>query len=326
MSAEEIFSGELLNTVHPELRPVARRFLAMPPMHFDQANLGLLRAMKFPFPPALEAPAMTRLLVSGAEGAPDVPVFIVGAVAAGAKRPVLLVLHGGGFVCGSAGGDVRLLQEISLAVDCLVLSVEYRLAPEVPFPGSLEDNLTVLRWVSREAETLGGDPQNIAVMGGSAGGGHAAMLCLAARDRQVASIRMQVLLSPMLDDRTGSTRPVAPPFGNMMWSEASNRFGWTSLLGVAAGSDDVPAGAVPARSDDLRGLPPTFIGVGSIDLFLPECLHFAERLMAAGVATELAVVPGAFHGFDLIARDTQVSRQYSAQWQAALRLAFSANR
>jgi acetyl esterase/lipase len=315
-------AAQVLATVHEELRPMALGFLAMPPLQLSTESLPALRDMQFALPPPLDEPVLQTVEIDGPAG--PLKLCVVDAQA-GAARPVLLFLHGGGFVSGSAAKDLRQLQDIALAVDCLVVSVAYRLAPETPFPGALEDNLAALQWLRQHATELGGDPARIAVLGGSAGGGHAAMLSLAVRDRGLPPLAMQVLIYPMLDDRSGSSQPVPAPFGNMMWHEAANRFGWTSLLGVPAGSELVPAGAVPARAESLADLPPTFIGVGGIDLFLPENLRFAERLLAASVPTEVLVVPGAFHGFDLIARDTPVAREFTQRWQAALRRAFASH-
>jgi len=126
----------------------------------------------------------------------------------------------------------------------------------------------------------------------------------------------------MLDDRTGSLRRVPPYIGKYIWVSDSNRFGWSSLLGVPAGSRVVPAGAVPARVENLAGLPPAFIGVGSIDLFVDEDVEYARRLIASGVPTELHVVPGGYHGFDIFAPEAPVSKAYRATWSAALAKAF----
>ncbi|MDT7837926.1 alpha/beta hydrolase [Aquabacterium sp. OR-4] len=313
----------VLATVHEDLRPLARRFLAAPPPPpLSATSLPALRGMKFMLPPQLAEPAPQTLRIDGPAGARALSLHVVGERAATAK-PVLLYLHGGGFVSGAPAMDVRQLQDIALAVDCIVVSVGYRLAPETVHPGALEDNLAALQWLRAHAAELGGDPTRMAVLGGSAGGGHAAMLSLAMRDRGLPPLRMQVLIYPMLDDRSGSSQAVPAPFGNMMWNEAANRFGWSALLGVPAGSPQVPDGAVPARAPSVTGLPPTFIGVGSIDLFLPENLRFAERLMAASVPTELLVVPGGFHGFDMVARDTPVAREFTQRWQAALRRALA---
>ncbi|MGO8793238.1 MAG: alpha/beta hydrolase fold domain-containing protein [Candidatus Sulfotelmatobacter sp.] len=194
-----------------------------------------------------------------------------------------------------------------ITCNCLVVSVDYRLAPETHFPGSLEDNYAALRWLYTNADTLGIDRKRIAIGGESAGGGHAAALAIAARDRKEFPILFQLLIYPMLDDRTGSTRPVPPGIGEFVWNATSNRFGWTSLLGVPAGSPTVPAGAVPARVENVAGLPPAFISVGAIDLFAGEDIEYGRRLLEAGVPTELHVIPGAYHGYNLLAPQTTVS-------------------
>ena len=247
-------------------------------------------------------------------------VFIVGD-AGGASKPAVLHIHGGGYVVGSAAESRRDLQDLATTHDCVAVSVDYRLAPETRFPGSLEDNYAALRWMHANAKDLGIDVKRVAIKGESAGGGHAAALAIAARDRGELPICLQVLIYPMLDDRTGSSRQLPEQFGQFVWKASDNRFGWTSLLGVPAGSPTVPANAVPARVANLAGLPPAFIGVGSIDLFAPEDVDYAQRLMAAGVQTELHVVPGAFHGFDFVA-DVALSRQFTQAWNDALRRAF----
>ncbi len=204
---------------------------------------------------------------------------------------------------------------------CVVVSVDYRLAPETPYPGSLQDNYTALKWVHAHATELGIDRSRIAVGGESAGGGHAANLAIHARDRKEVPIVFQLLIYPELDDRTGSTRATPPSIGHFMWNASANRLAWSSLLGVPAGSSKVPAGAVPARVASVAGLPPAWIGVGSIDLFVEEDIAYARRLILAGIATELLVMPGAFHGFDLLVPDAEASKQFSASWKAALRKA-----
>src|SRR4029077_12713379 len=132
-----------------------------------------------------------------------------------------------------------------------------------------------------------------------------------------------MLIYPQLDDRTGSTNPAPPAIGNFLWTASANRLAWSSLLGVPAGSSKVPVAAVPARVASVAGLPPAWIGVGSIDLFAEEDMEYARRLVHAGAATELLVVHGAFHGFDRLVPDTDVSKQFSASWKSALRKAFA---
>jgi acetyl esterase/lipase len=216
------------------------------------------------------------------------------------------------------------LQGIATDCHCVVVSVDYRLAPETRYPGSLEDNYAALKWVHAHAEELGIDRSKIAVGGESAGGGHAASLAIHARDRNEVPIVFQLLIYPQLDDRTGSTRPAPPAIGHFMWTASNNRFAWSSLLGVPAGSSKVPVAAVPARVASVGGLPPAWIGVGAIDLFAEEDMEYARRLVHAGVATELLVVRGAYHGFDLLAPDAEASKQFSASWKSALRKAFVA--
>jgi acetyl esterase/lipase len=149
------------------------------------------------------------------------------------------------------------------------------------------------------------------------------MLAIAARDRGEIPICFQVLIYPMLDDRTGSSQRFPPFIGRYVWTEESNRFGWTSLLGVPAGSHSVPANAVPARVNSVARLPPAFIGTGSIDLFGQEDIDYAGRLISAGVSTELNVVPGGFHGFDVIVPEANLSLQFTQAWNSALRRAFT---
>ncbi len=226
---------------------------------------------------------------------------------------------------GAAHDYVGHIQPMAAALDCVIVTVDYRLAPETGYPGSLEDNYTALRWAHDNADEIGLDRDRIALLGESAGGGHAAALAILARDRGEIPLVAQVLLYPMLDDRTGVTAPVPPHIGTFIWTPASNRLGWTALLGRAPGGPDTPMGAAPARVEDLTGLPPTFIGVGALDLFVNEDIEYARRLLDAGVSTELVVVPGAFHAFDLVSPQAAVCRTFTAAKLEALRRAFGSS-
>jgi acetyl esterase/lipase len=252
------------------------------------------------------APADTGELlqrtIPGTTGSPDVRVYVLNGAARGPRRPAILHMHGGGFTTSDARTSVAYLRPLADALDCVLVTVDYRLAPATGFPGSLEDNYAALKWLYHNAVELGVDSSRIAVMGESAGGGHAAMLAIAARDRGEVPILLQALIYPMLDDRTGSTRQMPAHFSKFTWTAEQNQKGWSALLGVPAGAPTVPVGAVPARVADLRGLPPTYIGVGSVDLFVDEDMTYAQRLIDAGIPVELNVVAGAFHGFHLIAR------------------------
>ena len=259
------------------------------------------------------------------KGAPDVKVWIIDRrKTTNTPTPAVLHIHGGGFVSGMPALMFGMLKKLSAELDCLVVTVDYRLAPWTKFPGALEDHHAALGWLHANASALNIDVRRIAVMGDSAGGGHAAMLAIAARDRaEFAPLAFQLLIYPMLDDRTGSTRPTSSPLmGAQMWTAAHNVFGWTSLLGLPAGSEAPPHGAVPARVADLAGLPPAWIGVGTLDLFHDEDIAYAQRLREAGVPVTLEVVEGAYHGFDGLVPEAPSSMAFTASWKAALRHAF----
>jgi acetyl esterase/lipase len=313
-----------LSFVNPQLRPYARDLIArfsggpaLTPANLPAARLSTRAPAKAP----AGAPPTEKRLIKGPPGAPDVTIYLINAKP-GAARPAILHTHGGGFMLGSARDSVPNLQPIAAALDCVIVTVEYRLAPEVTYAGSIEDNYAALSWVHANAAALGADPHRIAVMGESAGGGHAALLAIAARDRGQIPLVLQVLIYPMLDDRTGTTRTPAPPIGKILWTPPLNRTGWACFLGQPPGTDRVPARAVPARTKSLAGLPPAFIGVGSIDLFVDEDIDYARRLIDAGVPTELTIVPGAFHGFDGIAAQTPLARNFAAAKLEALRRGF----
>jgi acetyl esterase/lipase len=305
--------------VDPEFLPALKRFPAV-----DLSAEIVRKFRQSPSMPPLPGPAPqpVKRHIPGPPGAPEVRLWIVDPAPAEKAKPVLLHMHGGGFMMPDAMLLPR-LQGIATDCHCVVVSVDYRLAPETRYPGSLEDNYAALKWVHGHAAELGIERSKIAVGGESAGGGHAASLAIHARDRKEVPVVFQLLVYPQLDDRTGSTRPAAPAVGHFMWTASANRLAWSSLLGVPAGSSRVAAAAVPARVASVAGLPPAWIGVGALDLFVEEDMEYARRLVHAGVATELLVVPGAFHGFDLLVPDAKASKQFSASWKSALREAFT---
>ena len=308
-----------MNLVDPELKPVLQAWLKQSPPVWSEKTLRDIRQRSASQTrPPLAQPAFSERRIPGAAGAPEVKVVVIGASSEAAPRPAVLHIHGGGYIVGTAAGNIVPMQQLSAAHGCVVVTVDYRLAPETRFPGSLEDNYAALRWLHANAKELGVDPNRIALLGESAGGGHVAALAIAARDRGEVPVAMQVLIYPMLDDRTGSTRAVPPHLGKYIWDAAANRFGWGALLGVAAGSASVPSGAVPARVKNLRGLAPAYIGVGSIDLFVEEDIAYAQRLIQSGVPTELLIAPGGYHGFDIIVPDAKISKRFAAAWNDAL--------
>jgi acetyl esterase/lipase len=213
------------------------------------------------------------------------------------------------------------MKTVASEVECAVFSVDYRLAPEFPFPAGLHDCYAALKWVHAEAAELQVDTSRIAIGGGSAGGGLAAGLALFARDRAEVPVSFQVLLVPMLDDRTTTLADPHPYAGELTWTATQNLFGWTSYLGGAPGGEGVSEYAAAARTASLAGLPAAYIATGALDLFLEEDMEYARRLTRAGVPTELHVYPGAYHGFSRAA-NARVAQAYRRDMTNALRRAF----
>ncbi|MFC8343148.1 alpha/beta hydrolase [Streptomyces sp. NPDC057280] len=256
--------------------------------------------------------------VPGPEGAPEISLLICRPAAppASGPRPVIYHVHGGGMVIGTnrVGVDVPLAWAKEL--DAVVVSVEYRLAPEHPHPAPVEDVYAGLVWTEEHAADLDADPERIVIAGASAGGGLSAALALLARDRKGPQVTGQVLMCPMLDDRndTPSAHQMA---GVGVWDRTANETGWTALLGEARGGPDVPAYAAPARAEDLSGLPPAFLDVGSAETFRDEVVAYASRIWQAGGVAELHVWPGGFHGFDGFAPQaalSQAARSAQLRW------------
>jgi triacylglycerol lipase len=256
----------------------------------------------------------------GRDGAPDVPLLVLNPPSANTARPAVLHIHGGGMVIGSATMAEATFPDLVLAHDFVVVSVDYRLAPETPFPGPQEDCYAGLEWLIANAAELGVDPSRIVIMGESAGGGLAAALALMVRDRGGPVLAGQVLIYPMVDHRTGGPdcQWNNPQTGEFVWTRESNMFGWSSLQGGYAADDDRLSWFSPARAADLSGLPQTFISVGTLDLFFDEDLDYARRLAAAAVPVELHVYPGAFHGFNMV-KTARVALQAQADVVGAMR-------
>ncbi|WP_176594613.1 alpha/beta hydrolase [Sphingobium sp. EM0848] len=252
-----------------------------------------------------------------APGGHEVGVRVYTPTGAAGLLPAILHIHGGGYVLGSVRTNHLSNIELAASVTAVIVSVDYRLAPETPAPGSVEDCYAALCWLHEMAAQLGVDPARIAVRGESAGGGLAAALTLLARDQGGPAIAHQNLIYPMLDDRTCITR-LPEHLGAFVWTPQANAFGWRSLLGKEPGSADVSPYAAPARADDLAGLPPAFIAVGALDLFLVEDMDYTRRLIEAGVATEMHIYPGAYHGFDVLP-DAAPVRQMKRDAVGALR-------
>jgi acetyl esterase/lipase len=304
---------------HPELARLAR---FLPRFAWGPRVLRVIRfverLVKAPRLPG--GVTVEEVRVPGSAGAPQVRVRLYRPDNLQRPAPALLWMHGGGYVMGKPEVDELSSAQYAQELGLLVASVDYRLAPEHPFPAPLEDCYAALRWLHAQAGALGIDPARIAIGGASAGGGLTAALAQLAHDRGEVRPAFQLLIYPMLDDRT-ALRTDIDGTHHRLWNHESNVFGWSAYLGQAPGAAEVPAHAVPARRADLSGLPSAWMGVGTVDLFHDEDLAYAQRLKDAGVPCEVHVVPGAYHGFDIVARKADVARQFRASHVTALRRA-----
>ncbi|MBA2934065.1 alpha/beta hydrolase [Sphingomonas sp. CGMCC 1.13654] len=285
-----------IDLVDPDLRPLLDLF---PTRLLTVDNLAEARARILPIP-AAEVSGISRrtLSIASRTGGPDIGLQMYKPDRTG-PFPCVFHMHGGGFVMGAARDMAPIHMMLAHELNCAIVSVDYRLAPEAIFPANIEDCYDALAWTFANAGSEGVDRDRIGVMGESAGGGLAAALALLARDRGEYALAFQHLVYPMLDDRTGSAGELHPTAGEFIWPAANNRFGWAALLGCAPGSNGVSPYAAAARADDLSGLPPTFLATGALDLFVDEDMAYAQRLLRAGIPVEFHIYPGAFHAFDI---------------------------
>ncbi len=256
----------------------------------------------------------------GPAGAPDVFVRVYQPTDRPTTLPALLWIHGGGYVLGSVERDDLMAKHLARVGQCVVASVEYRLAPEHPFPAPVEDCYAALKWLAAHSADFGVNKSRIAIGGASAGGGLAAGLALLTRDRAEVEVAFQLLIYPMIDDRN-----IAPASGTTLdtfvWSRQNNLMGWRAYLGREPGGAAVSPYAAASRATNLKGLPPAYIPVGDLDLFLDENITYAQRLLAAGVPTELHVYSGGFHGFNGFVPGAEISRRFNGERDAALKRA-----
>jgi acetyl esterase/lipase len=286
----DLIQETLPPTVTPEMIPLMREMPADPTLDALVEAVGAVHEER---------------TIAGHDGA-EIVVSIYRRPDQTAAGPGMYYIHGGGMVIGSRFLGVQTFLPFVASHGAVVVSVEYRLAPEFPDPVPVEDCYAGLVWMSEHAAELGIDPARLIVGGSSAGGGLAAGVTLLARDRQGPALRASLLMCPMLDDRneTVSSHQIQ---GIGFWDRTSNFTGWNALLGERRGTDDVSIYAAPARAEDLSGLPPTYIDVGSAEVFRDEDVAYASRIWAAGGTAELHVWPGGFHGFDGFAPQAQLS-------------------
>jgi acetyl esterase/lipase len=296
----------------PELIPALEQAYRQAPVTLTPGNLAESRRAELDGTPSLEVLAsggarLQERLVPGPDGAPDVSLLVISPPAAGGPFPGLFHTHGGGMVMGNNRTGLETMIGWVTDPGLVIVSVEYRLAPEHPFPAGVEDCYAGLAWTAGHAAELGIDPRRLVVGGASAGGGLAAACSLMARDRGGPALAGQMLIYPMLDDRPGPGSAQELD-GEGIWDSGSNAAAWAMLLGDRRGRDGVSPYAAPARARDLSGLPPAYLELGSVETLRDEDLSYAQRIWAAGGNAELHVWPGGFHAFDLIAPETALAR------------------
>jgi acetyl esterase/lipase len=310
--------------IDPESRQTLDQLLAVLPGGFNaipdtvtrrEAAAQMLAAIEVPPNPNVTHEDRS---VPGPEGAPDISVRVYRPVNASGTLPGVYFIHGGGMVLGNVEGENAVAEQVCEQVGAVVVSVEYRLAPEDPHPAQSEDCYAGLVWMARNAAELGFDPDRLAVYGGSAGGGLTIAMALLARDRGFPAIRFQMPIYPMIDD-TNETPGSHEITDIGVWDRAANVEAWQWYLG--GGKPDQYA--APARAEDLSGLPPAFIDVGTVDLFRDEDIAFATRLMQAGVPCELHVNPGAYHASEVLAPQAGLSARIWERRFDALRRALA---
>jgi acetyl esterase/lipase len=257
-------------------------------------------------------------VIPGPDGAPDISVRIYRPVNATGTLPGVYFIHGGGMILGTVDGEDPVATMICDLVGAVVVSVEYRLSPETPHPGPVEDCYAGLTWTAKNAAELGIDTDRLAIYGASAGGGLTIATALMARDRGGPALSFIMPIYPMIDD-THTTTSSQEITDVGIWDRSGNIEAWAWYLG----GKEADAYAAPARAEDLSGLPPAFIDVGTVDLFLDEDIAFVQRLIAAGVPTEFHIHPGAYHAAETFAADAELSRRIWALRIDALKRALA---
>lgn len=306
-----------MSKVHPEL---LNAFKISPSIHYNRKNLWLIQLLisLMPAPKAPEDVSIKNIKIDNWNDNSKIRLRIYRPENTANTAPVLIWMHGGGYIIGKPEMEDNVCIQFVRELGIHIVSVDYRLAPKHPFPAGLEDCYSALMWAKHNSEQYGFDATRIAIGGTSAGGGLAAALAQLAYDRKEVTPIFQLLTYPMLDDRT-VLRADIDDSNSPTWSQKNNRFGWESYLGRECGAKELPAHSVPARRKDLSGLPPAWIGVGTLDVFYEENKAYAQRLKEAGIECDLNIVEGAFHGFDVFDQKLSIVQEFRKAQINALR-------
>jgi len=303
--------------IRPELLPAAKM---SPKVNYSRRNIWLFNLLMHLMPPSrvLKELHVQNVFIPRQGNRTKLRLRIYQPKSVEATTPVLLWMHGGGYIMGKPEQDDSICAQFVQELGITVVSVDYRCAPKHPFPAGLDDCYSALKWIASQSQELNVNPKRIAIGGNSAGGGLAAALAQLAHDRKEIEPAFQLLVYPMLDDRT-VLRTEIDDSNNVTWTHSSNQYGWESYLGQKCGFEDIPAYSVPARRVDLSGLSPAWIGVGNLDIFHDEDITYAQRLKKFGVDCDLKVIPGAFHGFDVFDPQIPIVQEFRKSQIAALK-------
>ncbi|PWV99343.1 acetyl esterase/lipase [Paenibacillus cellulosilyticus] len=304
---------DFMSRVAPELRPLLSLF---PPLALPEGLEAARSAPAFPIPPSEHVRNSSRIIEGG--DAQEMLVKIYEPIKQdGTLLPAVLWIHGGGYIMGHPDSDDGLCQTFVEEAGCVVVSVDYRLAPEHPYPAPIEDCYAALVWMTNSAEELNIDVSRVAVAGMSAGGGLTAALALLARDRGGPAIVFQMPLYPMIDDRNVTPSSLEITDKHAIWNRGSNLAAWRMYLGEHANGEISPY-AAPARAKNLSGLPPAYSCVGQLDPFRSEIIEYSARLAEAGVPVEFHIYPGGYHAFEFLNPDAEISKRVQHEYIQAL--------
>ena len=310
-----------MNTKHMVDSELAQALAGMPPLNPSAETLPALRTAVAEFqataPPAPGVTVEERFLPRSDGTSLRILIYLP---ASPSRTGGLLWFHGGGMIMATPDGYEAQSRYFAHRMGCVVVAVDFRLAPDHPYPAGLEDGHQALQWLHESADELRIPSGRIAVTGESGGGCLAAALALYARDHNGPAISAQFLQYPMLDDRTGTAMQPdpMPNAGEFVWTKASNRFAWGAVLGREPGGTNTPAYAAPGRVGNLTGLPPSYLFIGELDLFVGENLHFAQNLLRHGVSTELHLYAGAYHGFMSFCPDAKLTKRAEEDFWGAM--------